>query len=237
MANMTTSKATAKSLSAASKARILAATIQLPSVGGQGVLVPGGFVLTAAHCIEHYGSGGMALGDSCLETIKPRKGPPFRLAVHAVEPVSDVAILGAPDNQMFCDDAEAFEAFCSATEPVSVNADDFETEVPVRVHVLSHKGTWAEATVCVYGLSGGATAPIQGGDIESGTSGGPIINDGGRLVGVVSHNCMFPCPHLALPAWAWRTIASAEASANRSQASPVGGKARGARAPAAKRSK
>jgi hypothetical protein len=55
--------------------------------------------------------------------------------------------------------------------------------------------------------------------LESGTSGSPVIDDAGRLVGVVSWSGgvdgdaplegMMPRPHLALPGWIWRRIEAA----------------------------
>jgi S1-C subfamily serine protease len=81
----------------------------------------------------------------------------------------------------------------------------------IPVHVLTHKGAW---------VTGGArrlNAPPAGSvwvafdvPIESGTSGSPVIDDDGLLVGVISHSggnsergCdgSMPRPHLALPVW------------------------------------
>jgi hypothetical protein len=59
------------------RARTRAATVQLPTKGGQGVLVPGGFVLTAAHCIDWSLDGGMALGRE--------HGPKRRCGVRGVQ--------------------------------------------------------------------------------------------------------------------------------------------------------
>ena len=39
------------------------ATVRLTGKGGQGVLVPGGLIVTAAHCVNWYLEGGMAMGD------------------------------------------------------------------------------------------------------------------------------------------------------------------------------
>lgn len=59
---------------------------------------------------------------------------------------------------------------------------------------------------------------IVGGRIEGGTSGGPVVDDAGRLVGVVSHAAetsgatqpgMIPVARLALPRWILEQIARA----------------------------
>src|SRR5262249_32084812 len=73
--------------------RVLAATVSLSDLGGQGVLVPGGLILTAAHCIKWSGTGAMVLGDYFVERIKTRDGRSFRASVCAAEPVADIAAL------------------------------------------------------------------------------------------------------------------------------------------------
>lgn len=57
-------------------------------LGGQGVLVPGGFVLTATHCIPWDGNGRMALGDVYPVTVVTHDGRQFRLGVACCDPVS-----------------------------------------------------------------------------------------------------------------------------------------------------
>jgi CBS domain-containing protein len=212
-------------ISRSAKERTRAATVWLRRKGGQGVLVPGGFVLTAAHCVDFYTSGGMALGDYCLEPVKTKTGATFPMSVIAVEPVADIAVLGAVDEQEFSDAADAFEEFCESTIPVDVCADDFATRIPVRVHVLTHHDTWIAGTATRYSpparptASPGALVWVRSkGNIEGGTSGGPVIDDTGRLVGVVSHTMgtggdsregQMPRPHLALPRWLWLRIEAA----------------------------
>jgi S1-C subfamily serine protease len=208
-------------LSYDARERIRAATVYLPDKGGQGVLVAGGFVLTAAHCIEWSGEGAMVLGDHYLATAKTKSGAAFKLSVYAADPVSDIAVLGEPDNQVFTEDADAFEAFREATTGLLVSADDFDREVPFSVHILSHQGEWIRARATRYGLD-----PIPGSSvflkaessIEAGTSGGPIVDEDGRLIGIVSvasggeetRSGSAPRPHLALPVWVWRRIEAAD---------------------------
>ena len=70
------------------------ATVRLTKKGGCGVLVPGGFILTAAHCVEWSATGGMALGDYCMEPVETRQGAKFMVSVCAVEPVPAYVALG-----------------------------------------------------------------------------------------------------------------------------------------------
>ena len=50
--------------------QVAQAIVRLPRLGGQGVVVPGGFIVTAAHCRGRTTEGWMALGDNRFrETI------------------------------------------------------------------------------------------------------------------------------------------------------------------------
>ncbi len=172
------------------KRRAEEATVGLPDRSGQGVLVPGGLVLTAAHCIAFETTGGMALtgGDEYLERVKPRTGGAIRLRVVAVEPVADIAVLGAPDGQILHADASAFESFVAATTPVSLSADDFESETGVEVHVLTGDRAWVPGRAKRHGFGppDGVAWIYAASRIERGTSGGPVVNEAGELVGLVS---------------------------------------------------
>ena len=61
-------------LSEAIKKRVEKATVKLISKGGQGILVPGGFIITAAHCVDFDCGGSMALGEYFIEEIETIKG-------------------------------------------------------------------------------------------------------------------------------------------------------------------
>jgi Trypsin-like peptidase domain len=212
-----------RALSSKSQQRVRAATVSLPDKGGQGVLVPGGFVLTAAHCVEWSGDGAMVLGDPYVASVEPKVGASFKLSVYAVDPVADIAVLGGPDNQIFSDYADAFESFCEATAPVHIRADNIRVNAPVSANVLSHKDTWIKATATRHGTSFTLLGPslfIEArSSIEAGTSGGPVVDDAGRLIGIVStaggtsdetREGTMPRPHLALPAWVWRRVDAAQ---------------------------
>src|SRR5262249_7907109 len=99
------------------KRRAEQATVSLPKRGGRGVLVPGGYILPAAHCVDWNHEGGMALGDHFIEEVKTRGGATLKARPCAVEPVADIAALQALDYQTFYHDAEAFEEWCDTTKP------------------------------------------------------------------------------------------------------------------------
>jgi len=52
--------------------RIEAATVRLPDKGGQGVLIPGNLILTAAHCIEWDGAPTPAHRDEARRDVPSR---------------------------------------------------------------------------------------------------------------------------------------------------------------------
>ena len=198
---------------------------------GQGVLVPGSFILTAAHCVDWDHNGPMALGDHYIQKIHTASGKDLIVSPYAVEPVSDIAVLGPPDGQVFYKESVAFEEFCENTLPVSVSTDTYDFGVWFPVSVLSHLGNWISGHAVQYPGDGHVRTLHITTDEPTicGTSGGPIINERGEVVGVFSnagdvatelnieHQCgrIGPCPrpHLALPVWAWQAILKATTAA------------------------
>jgi Trypsin-like peptidase domain len=214
----------AQALTAAKwKGRVAEATVRIEKVGGQGVLVPGGFILTAAHCIEWDGSGGMALGDYYIETVKTKRGDILRVGPWAADPVSDMAVLGPLDDQAFGEDCAAFEEWTEATAAVPVTDVILNAGDSLPVEILSHDRGWIGGTVTRYGLGGtprsGCVCLETTKEINGGTSGGPVVDSAGKLVGVVSNvseggrfgfNGAIPIANLALPRWVWALISTAE---------------------------
>jgi hypothetical protein len=228
----------------AEAARVVNATVRTESEKGrgQGVLVAGGFVLTAAHCMAWNGDGAMALGDHVAEAITTMSGANLRVRMLAADPLSDIAVLGSLDNQESYEEVEAFEGWCEDTTPVPIMlsvpgalrpfqsrqrnlSGKFLSPEPktLAVRVRSHKGKWIEGKVF------GGFAPPRSGrfsfeaadQIESGTSGGPILDSTGRLIGIVSvsgsnprhgEKCMgfLPVACVALPSWVLLAIGRAQ---------------------------
>ena len=191
------------------------ATVTLLQKGGRGVLVNSNLIITAAHCIDFNCEGGMVLGDNFIEEIKAGEEE-LKVAPLAVEPVSDIAVLGALDNQTFFQEVDDFERFCERTKPVPLCRSNFERFQEFRVHIYNHKGAWVTGKAMQCTKEAKELFVDSDEMIEGGTSGGPIINDSGELVGITSNfstTCIehaytgqTPRPHLALPAWVCRRI-------------------------------
>jgi S1-C subfamily serine protease len=201
-------------------ASVAAATVWFPRDGGQGVLVndsdDGRLIITAAHCIaQEFKVEEVVHGDLFPQAVKINERE-FTVRSLTVEPFADIAIMGALDGQEFPDEADAFLTFCADIEPVPLCQKDLEIGDEFPVHIYTHKAQWITGNASYYG---GPRLHIEADEqLEGGTSGGPIINDSGELVGVVS-NARFiedggyyksggshPYPSLALPVWVCRRI-------------------------------
>ena len=190
------------------------ATVSVP--GGLGVLVNDWLIVTAAHCVTWSLEGDMVIGRPSFEPIAAHgRETMFAALTLAVEPVKDIAVLGSPVHDEFEEERIDFEEFCRNTKPVPVYQSDLESEDTFPVHIYTHKETWV--TGIATGFGGAAFSVVADEQIEGGTSGGPIINDSGELVGIVSNftetaeglpksQGSVPYPALALPVWVCRRI-------------------------------
>jgi Trypsin-like peptidase domain len=205
------------------KAHVANATVQLQGLGGRGVLVTGGFILTATHCIRWDGSGGMTLGNHYSEIVNTKGGDRFRVGISAADPVSDMAALGALDERVYSEDYDAFERWREATRPVPVMNETLRVGDSLPVYILTHNRGWIDGRICRYGYHGhpqsGSISLETDAQIEGGTSGSPVVDSDGNLIGVVSQFGSsrekgapglgkFPIAKLALPRWIWELIRS-----------------------------
>jgi hypothetical protein len=148
---------------------------------GSGVAVYGEFILTAAHCINYVLSGDMVLGGHYLQNILSRETELLTSPV-VVEPLSDIGVLGDPSGD---DGEDSIDYLCWFEElkPVPICFDSYEPFTELNVFILNHKLQWikgvAKRSSCFLSIE--CEAPIEGG-----TSGGPVINENGEIVGIIS---------------------------------------------------
>jgi hypothetical protein len=222
-----------KPLAAAVKKRVAAATVQFKRTGGQGVLIRagdhlgGGLILTAAHVVHWTHTGLMALGDDA-EFVQPievvgggraardlwPRGRQLLVYPMAVEPLADLAVLGAPDGQWMPEPCEAFEQFCEKTVGVDLATAEFPFNKPVPAYVLAHTGRWISGRVKQMAPAAPSLVLEPDEPIKGGTSGGPVVTADGLLLGVVSRSGegkaistgSIPRPHLTAPVWLARQM-------------------------------
>jgi len=87
------------------RADVEKATVTILGRIGQGVLIKNNLIITAAHCIDFKNEGEMVVGGYFIEKIKTSEKE-LKVAPLAVEPVSDIAVLGSLDGQEFLKEAE-----------------------------------------------------------------------------------------------------------------------------------
>jgi len=193
------------------------ATVRLPSLRGQGVLVSGGIVLTAAHCVEYGGKG--LLGPDTLVPMVTGSGSSITGQLLAIEEFSDVAAVSVRDPMKYDCTNDPFEKFVEETAGIKVCWKEIETNESISVRILTHNKGWIRGETRITHADGPLLAIVTEEAIEGGTSGGPVVNDAGELVGVVSNGTYTNhCPGLtpqiclALPVWVCRRIRESEDS-------------------------
>jgi hypothetical protein len=178
-------------------ARLTLATVHLPGRHGrrrhraQGVIVPGRMIVTAAHCVQWDNRGGRMAGPfGDTEYEKVIVGDHHLLAaVYAVEPVSDVAVLGVVDGQIsqeMSDVAELYDDLMATVNPIPLCTADHPIRTPFPVHIGTHdQGVVAGQATYRHPRRGLLLVEASCG-ISGGTSGGPIVTNTGHLLAVVS---------------------------------------------------
>lgn len=192
------------------------------------------FVVTAAHCLPWFPPCA-SISFTEERTYMALLGPALRNAgddlVRAdwaksrtvtaeclfVDPVADIALLGEPDNQMFSEQADEFEALVHSVDPL---APARLTEPRCRAWLLSLDRRWFTCKVTNVG-SGPLWIQEAAEPIRGGMSGSPILTSDGQAIGIVvassgsidlePHTEHGPCPRLAqhLPGWFVATLGPA----------------------------
>jgi hypothetical protein len=135
---------------------------------------------------------------------------------------ADIAVLGPLDNQTFGNEADAFESFCEATTPIPVAKGKIRGNQAFPVRVLNADGQWVSGMAELFEDASRSIWIVAEKEIKSGASGGPVLNERGELVAIVSHSSrpgtgvarnqpessdgLYPRPLKALPVWVCKTF-------------------------------
>lgn len=186
------------------------ATVSIPGLEGQGVLLHNQLLLTAAHCINFSTIGAMALGEEVLTEIETSESR-FKLEPIFIEPTCDIAVLSAADYERCPEDDELFEGFCQKTKPIQIEPANFKTGRRFSVKIRTHNKGWVPGMASQNGFNPHLIWVEAEEQIQGGTSGGPIVNEDGLLVGIVSNYTeatnriksagSHASPYFALPTW------------------------------------
>jgi len=194
---------------------------------GLGVLVGSGLLLTAAHCLEFDNDSGsrLILGEHVHFEIETAGGDTLKAAPLFIESISDIAVLGPLDRYAYDDEwVEAYETFRERTGPVALwkgeatrpSSATLEGEFGIRI--LTHEKRWISGTASVF-LAGRPHLWMKTEErVDGRMSGGPIVNDSGELVSVVTaaggylgttNEGHAPLLRHALPEWLFRAASGA----------------------------
>lgn len=204
-------------LPAAARRRVVAATVSVRTKDrgrGQGVFVEGDYILTVAHAIDFDNEGTMAQGDAYLVPVTSGART-FMADTLFIEPCSDIAILGPADGQEARELCETYEEAAAAVAPIRICRTIPRPGEKFPVWIRTHFRTWVSGTAEYF--HGGTFFLDSDTQIRGGTSGGPVVNASGELVGLVSiasdisgstNRCSTSGPFatLALPGWFMRAL-------------------------------
>jgi Trypsin-like peptidase domain len=154
---------------------------------GRGFVVEGAgerLVITAAHCLPFLPAALSCLGLEARiygRLLAPRgEEPRARAVCRFVDPIADIAVLGAPDN-LDADDYKALTGTATALpfgDPVRHPVNFW---APARV--LSLDGRWFSCTIRHFGGPLWITHAAE--RVHTGMSGSPIVAEAGTAIGVV----------------------------------------------------
>jgi hypothetical protein len=182
--------------------------------GGRGFIIEGPhserFVVTAAHCLRKLPRPKISDSEDRFYRLLAAPGKKARIMVECLfaDPISDVAVLGAPDNQATPDDADAYQTLIVAATTIPINYAPPTELDGSTAWVLMLDGEWAPCLVQCYKDGRLRLEAAAEGVIVGGMSGSPILARDGSAIGVISRSDSSgkfggPNPQLSrnLPGW------------------------------------
>lgn len=136
--------------------------------------------------------------------------------VRFVDPYADIAVLGDANWHLNLYDLnfqleEAYERFDSKCNPLSMNLTIPDSTAPRPIHIYTHDRKWVTGTAFFQNPLHPCTALSTSNEIRPGTSGAPVFDDDGLVIGVVSAGFLEGGVRMsllanALPNWAIRAL-------------------------------
>ena len=158
----------------------------------------------AAHCVSWSSEGGMVIDSKHGEAVETVAGKMLTL-VWAVEPCCHVAVLGPFDEDQAPDSSKEYGQIYNQAEPIPISTAERKPFDKFRVYIRAHDNRWITAVACQTGVDVNLFLIEDDGEISPGTSGGPIVDEQGQILAVVSNSgdifCSAPKPHRTLPVW------------------------------------
>jgi Trypsin-like peptidase domain len=147
-----------------------------------GVMVVDGTIITAAHVLPRIPKPG---DDQVFASIRSFSDDAVQATalVTNVDPCTDIAVLGCPDDQL----ADEYKPLLKGMHLASVRLAGQSVE-PLHVHIPTHDGAWLAGTTSISNDDQVFLRVELDDDarVEGGTSGAPVFDDAGRVVAVVS---------------------------------------------------
>ncbi len=177
-----------------------------PGEGGQGVYIGNGFVLTAAHCLEFDTAGAIAEGFPPVYYIDRPEGESIWCSPVSIDPCSDLAVVGPCDNQQLSERHRELLSFFEDVVPIDIRREPLQPEESTSCEIRTHLGTWVSGKMTRHSDMPWAWLEADE-NIIGGTSGGPIVDEDGQIIAVVSitgdDDASGPhsIPSLWLPPW------------------------------------
>lgn len=144
-------------------------------------------IITAAHCLKSKVlpcASIMGFEERTYRRLLGQlgKAPTVWAECRFIDPIADIAVLGAPDNQGLPAEWEAYQAMVCEIPPLSVS----DPPEQGRAWLLSLKDGWFQCDVWRAASPHGALW-VSGAErnIVGGMSGSPILADDGSAIGVV----------------------------------------------------